>query len=30
VEVDRQGELVYAPDIYGRAPVLMKAMGRVL
>lgn len=30
VEVDRQGELVYAPDIYGRDPVLMKAMGSVL
>ncbi|KAF2407047.1 L,D-transpeptidase family protein [Pseudomonas antarctica] len=30
VEVDRQGGLVYAPDIYGRDPVLMKAMGAVL
>ncbi|WP_046383679.1 L,D-transpeptidase family protein [Pseudomonas veronii] len=30
VEVDRQGELVYAPDIYGRDPLLMKAMGSVL
>ncbi|MPR01577.1 hypothetical protein ALQ18_03573 [Pseudomonas marginalis pv. marginalis] len=30
VEVDRQGELVYAPDIYGRDLVLMKAMGTVL
>lgn len=30
VEVDRQGGLVYAPDIYGRDPVLMKAMGSVL
>ena len=27
VEVDRQGGLVYAPDIYGRDLVLMKAMG---
>ena len=30
VEVDRQGELVYAPDIYARDPVLIKAMGSVL
>jgi murein L,D-transpeptidase YcbB/YkuD len=30
VEVDRQGGLVYAPDIYGRDLVLMKAMGSVL
>ncbi|UOK36581.1 L,D-transpeptidase family protein [Pseudomonas palleroniana] len=30
VEVDRQGGLVYAPDIYGRDPVLIKAMGAVL
>jgi murein L,D-transpeptidase YcbB/YkuD len=30
VEVDRQGALVYAPDIYGRDLVLMKAMGAVL
>ncbi|AGE26181.1 L,D-transpeptidase family protein [Pseudomonas poae] len=30
VEVDRQGGVVYAPDIYGRDLVLMKAMGSVL
>ncbi|SDZ28099.1 L,D-transpeptidase family protein [Pseudomonas salomonii] len=30
VEVDRQGGLVYSPDIYGRDPVLVKAMGAVL
>ncbi|MDQ0653855.1 L,D-transpeptidase family protein [Pseudomonas cedrina] len=30
VEVDRQGGLVYAPDIYARDLVLMKAMGSVL
>ncbi|MGB3122992.1 MAG: L,D-transpeptidase family protein [Pseudomonas sp.] len=30
VEVDRQGGLVYAPDIYARDLVLMKAMGAVL
>ena len=30
VEVDRQGGLVYAPDIYSRDLVLMKAMGSVL
>lgn len=30
VEVDRQGELVYAPDIYARDPALIKAMGSVL
>mgnify|MGYP003605979068 FL=1 len=30
VEVDRQGGLVYAPDIYARDLVLMKAMGTVL
>jgi murein L,D-transpeptidase YcbB/YkuD len=30
VEVDRQGGLVYAPDIYGHDLVLMKAMGSVL
>ena len=30
VQVDGQGDLVYAPDIYGRDPVLMKAMGSVL
>lgn len=30
VEVDRQGSLVYAPDIYARDPVLIKAMGSVL
>lgn len=30
VEVNRDGGLVYAPDIYGRDPVLIKAMGAVL
>jgi len=30
VEVNRDGGLVYAPDIYGRDPVLIKAMGTVL
>jgi hypothetical protein len=30
VQVDGQGDLVYAPDIYGRDPILMKAMGSVL
>ncbi len=30
VEVDRQGGLVYSPDIYARDPVLVKAMGAVL
>ncbi|WP_315338351.1 L,D-transpeptidase family protein [Pseudomonas grimontii] len=30
VQVDGQGDLVYAPDIYGRDLVLMKAMGSVL
>jgi murein L,D-transpeptidase YcbB/YkuD len=30
VQVDGQGDLVYAPDIYARDPVLMKAMGSVL
>ncbi|MBZ6456249.1 MULTISPECIES: murein L,D-transpeptidase [Pseudomonas] len=30
VEVDRQGGLVYAPDIYARDLVLMKAMGSLL
>ena len=30
VEVDRQGSLIYAPDIYAFDPVLIKAMGSVL
>ena len=30
VEVDREGSLVYAPDIYAFDPVLIKAMGSVL
>ena len=30
VEVDRQGSLVYAPDIYSRDLALMKAMGATL
>ena len=30
VQVDGQGALLYAPDIYGRDPVLMKAMESAL
>jgi murein L,D-transpeptidase YcbB/YkuD len=30
VQVDSQGALLYAPDIYGRDPVLLKALGAVL
>ncbi|QJI29421.1 L,D-transpeptidase family protein [Pseudomonas sp. ADAK18] len=30
VQVDSQGALLYAPDIYGRDPALFKAMGSVL
>jgi L,D-transpeptidase YcbB len=30
VQVDRQGSLVYAPDIYSRDLALMKAMGATL
>ena len=30
VQVDSQGALLYAPDIYGRDPVLIKAMESAL
>ncbi|MFO2466304.1 L,D-transpeptidase family protein [Pseudomonas sp. 15FMM2] len=30
VQVDSQGALLYAPDIYGRDPALLKALGMVL